>query len=78
VLGVAHLHASRISDSAEGVRQLGGLAEHARRYVAQKAQETEQKLLNKVKSLTAEELRVLPRMGVVPQGGADVARKPRP
>jgi hypothetical protein len=78
VLGVANLTAHRISDSPEGVDQLRGLAEHARRYVAQKGQEAEEKLLNKAKLLTAEQLRALPRLGMIPQGGADVARTPRP
>jgi hypothetical protein len=78
VLGVANLTAHRISDSAGGVDQLRGLAEHARRYIAQKGHEAEEKILNKAKSLTAEQLRALPRLGMTPHGGADVARTPRP
>ena len=78
VLGVANLTADRISDSAEGVRQLGGLAKHARRYVAEKAQEAHNKVLDKAKSLPTEQLRILPRLGVMPQGGADAAKMPRP
>jgi hypothetical protein len=77
-IGVAHLTSNRISDSAEGVRQLGGLAEHDRRYVAQKAQEAQDRILNKARALPVEQLRTLPRLGVVPQGGAHPARTPRP
>jgi hypothetical protein len=77
VLGVANLTVHRISDSVEGIDQLGVLAEFARRYIAQKGQEVQDKILNKAKSLTTEQLRALPRLGVMPQGGADAARTPR-
>lgn len=63
VIGVANLTAHRISDSAEGVDQLRGLAEHARRYVAQKGQEAEEKILNKANTLPS--MRLTPPAGIM-------------
>lgn len=77
VLGVASMSAFRVYDSVEGVEQLGMLAVHALRYVEQEAKEAQEGVLSRANSLSAEQLRTLPRLGTIPQGGADAAKTPR-